>query len=154
LPLAQEPLDVLQQALTAELGKPLNILAIDDMEPVLLMLRDGLSEFGQKVWTALSGRQGLEIFKQHKIDLVICDLGMPGMTGWQVGKAIKQICEEEGVPKTPFILLTGWGGQYEEESKISDAGVDRIVEKPIDLPTLIKNIRILAAADRFEGPPA
>ncbi len=154
LPLAQEPANVLQQALTGELGLKMNILAIDDMEPVLLMLRDGLTEFGQTVWTALSGQQGIEIFKEQDIDLVICDLGMPGMTGWQVGRAIKEICEQKRVPKTPFILLTGWGGQFEEGAKISESGVDRIVEKPVDLPTLMKNIRIFSQGGQPRGVPA
>ncbi|MGO9568692.1 MAG: PAS domain S-box protein [Desulfomonilaceae bacterium] len=119
----------------------LRILAIDDMQLLLSMLKEGLAEHGQIVFTALSGREGLEIFKNKPVDLVICDLGMPELNGWQVGKAIRHICKEKGVPKTPFILLTGWAGQFDEEQKMIESGVDAIVEKPVDITKLIEIIR-------------
>ena len=45
------------------------------------------------------------------------------MNGWEVGKAIRMICQEGGIPKTPFILLTGWGGQALEKEKIIESSV-------------------------------
>jgi PAS domain S-box-containing protein len=119
----------------------LRILAIDDMQLLLSMLKEGLAELGQTVLTALSGREGLELFKHQEVDLVICDLGMPELNGWQVGKAIKNICGEKGVPKTPFILLTGWAGQFDEEQKMIESGVDAVVEKPVDITKLVAVIR-------------
>jgi PAS domain S-box-containing protein len=119
----------------------LRILAIDDMQLLLSMLKEGLTEQGQTVFTALSGREGLELFKNRPVDLVICDLGMPELNGWQVGKAIKKICKDKGVPKTPFILLTGWAGQFDEEQKMIESGVDAIVEKPVDITKLVEIIR-------------
>ena len=119
----------------------LRILAIDDMQLLLSMLKEGLTEQGQTVFTALSGREGLELFKNRPVDLVICDLGMPELNGWQVGKAIKKICKDKGVPKTPFILLTGWAGQFDEEEKMIESGVDAIVEKPVDITKLVEIIR-------------
>jgi PAS domain S-box-containing protein len=117
--------------------RKLRILVIDDMESLGTVLSDGLTAFGQTVVTALTGREGLELFKTGSVDLVICDLGMPGMNGWQVGKGIKDICGERAVPKTPFILLTGWGGQIDELDRISEADVQAIVEKPVDMPKLM-----------------
>jgi CheY-like chemotaxis protein len=76
--------------------------------------------------------------------MVICDLGMPGMNGWEVGKAIRAICRERGLPKTPFILLTGWGGQELEQEKIIESAVDAIVEKPIDNKKLMATVRKVA----------
>ena len=61
--------------------------------------------------------------------MVISDLGMPGMSGWDVGKAIRSICREKGIPKPPFILLTGWGGQELEKEKIAESGVDAVVSQ-------------------------
>ncbi len=119
----------------------LRILAIDDMQLMLSMLKEGLTDQGQTVFTALSGREGLELFKNKPVDLVICDLGMPELNGWQVGKAIKKICKDKGVPKTPFILLTGWAGQFDEEQKMIESGVDAIVEKPVDIIKLVEIIR-------------
>jgi len=119
----------------------LRILAIDDMQLMLSMLKEGLTDQGQTVFTALSGREGLELFKNKPVDLVICDLGMPELNGWQVGKAIKKICKDKGLPKTPFILLTGWAGQFDEEQKMIESGVDAIVEKPVDIIKLVEIIR-------------
>ena len=119
----------------------LKILAIDDIQLLLGMLKEGLTEYGQTVFTASSGLEGLELFKHKEVDLVICDLGMPELNGWQVGKAIKKICKEKGVPKTPFILLTGWAGQFDEDQKMIESGVDAIVEKPIDIAKLVEIIR-------------
>ena len=79
----------------------------------------------------------IEIFKQNKIDVVICDLVMPGMDGWKVGQAIASICAERGESKTRFILLTGWGGQTMEQELIRKFGVDALLEKPIDIKKLL-----------------
>jgi len=110
----------------------LRILVIDDVEPITTMLSEMLVEFGHDVVACLSGEQALEVFRKQSIDLVICDLGMPGMTGWEVGKSIRETCEQWGTEKVPFILLTGWGGQLDERTKIEEAGVDAVLEKPLD----------------------
>jgi len=117
------------------------VLVIDDMRAVLDLLKTGLTRSGHVVVTALSGLQGVEIFREDPIDIVICDLGMPGINGWEVGKRITSICEERGIPKIPFILLTGWGGQKTETEKIAESGVDAVVEKPINMGNLRKMIQ-------------
>jgi CheY-like chemotaxis protein len=118
------------------ISKGLRILAIDDVEPITNMLAELLCEFGHEVRSCTSGEDGVQIFNEQSIDLVICDLGMPGMDGWEVGKAIKGICEKSGKPKVPFILLTGWGAQLGEEARIVESGVDAVLEKPLDLSRL------------------
>ena len=123
------------------------LLIIDDMEPILTMLGDGLKEMGQTVYSAVSGKEGIEIFSRTPIDLVICDLGMPDMNGWQVGETIKSMCRQKGVPKTPFILLTGWGEQLDDERKIADSGVNRIMGKPVAFSELFQAIQ-----DLFPSP--
>ena len=75
------------------------------------------------------------------MDLVICDLGMPGMSGWEVGSMVRSICREKGIPKTPFILLTGWGGQSLPRGKIAESGIDSVLEKPVDRPKLFGTIQ-------------
>lgn len=116
---------------------PLRILAVDDMEMLVELLRDGLSEYGHTVYTALSGEEALQLFNEHEIDLVISDLGMPNMTGWELGKEIMRLCQARKIPKVPFILLTGWGNQQGEEQKIIESGVDEVVMKPIDLSKIM-----------------
>jgi len=85
----------------------------------------------------------LDILKENPVDLVICDLEMPGISGWEVGKRIRSLCEERDIPKTPFILLTGWGGQKTEAEKIAESGVDAVVEKPINIGNLREIVRKL-----------
>jgi CheY-like chemotaxis protein len=102
---------------------------------------------GHTVFRALSGPEGLAIFKKETVGFALCDLGMPGMTGWDVGKAIRYICQETGITKPPFVLLTGWGGQEQEREKITASGVDAVLAKPIDPAALISTVREIA--DRF-----
>lgn len=122
----------------SELGRPLKILLADDLAPVLRTLRDGLLLHGHEVTAVLSGRKALELFRIQSFDAVICDLGMPEMNGWEIGREIKQFCEKSGIPKTPFVLVTGWPGDRYEKQRLVESGVDRIVEKPVDTKTLLE----------------
>jgi CheY-like chemotaxis protein/nitrogen-specific signal transduction histidine kinase len=153
LPLSVRPKEEPQTVPAEELGGKLNVLLIDDMEPVLRMLQEGLELNGHKVYAALSGKKALEMFKQRKIDVVICDLGMPEMNGWQVGKAIKEYCLEKGIPKTPFVLITGWSGQQNATGRIAESAVDTVVEKPVELSKLLDvTRRILRERGPANGP--
>ena len=92
-------------------------------KPLPQVLGDGLSELGQTIFTASSGIEAIEIFKTTPVDLVLCDLGMPEMNGWQVASAIKSICAEKGMPKTPFVLITGWDREVTEDNMAAQSGV-------------------------------
>ena len=124
--------------------KPLAILVIDDTEVLVEVIRDGLEAFGHTVFTALSGEEGLAIFRNHPVDLVICDLGLLGMNGWEVGEAVKDLCSARKVPKPPFVILTGWSDQSGEKEKIVKSGVDRVIQKPVDMSKLLAVISSLA----------
>ena len=140
-PLAEslpEPTEALPQPGTEP---RLTILAIDDTEGITDFLKTALHTHGHTVLTAASGEEGIEIFKQKHADLVICDLGMPGMTGWEVGTRVSAICQERGVSKTPFILLTAWANQELESEKIARSGADAVVAKPLDMKAMLKVIR-------------
>jgi two-component system, cell cycle sensor histidine kinase and response regulator CckA len=131
----------------SRVGIGLRILVIDDVEPITKMLSELLTEFGHEVITSLSGEQGIQLFGEQSVDLVICDLGMPDMSGWEVGAKIRNICAERHVQKPPFILLTGWGGQAEEETKMEESGVDAVVEKPLD-PSRLQSVILELAESR------
>ena len=119
------------------------ILVVDDLEPLLRILKHGLTKRGQKVLTASSGEEALKLFEENEFDVVICDLAMPHMSGWQVGAKIIDLCLSKGIPKTPFVLLTGWGGQVDRPERIAKSGVDAVVEKPMDIPRLLDVVREL-----------
>jgi PAS domain S-box-containing protein len=119
----------------------LTLLVIDDVELMAETMKEGLGSYGNSVFDALSGEQGLEIFESQTVDAVVCDLGMPGMNGWQVGARIKEICLKKGLPKPPFIILTGWADQIAEIEKIHESGVDAVIEKPVVTNKLLELIK-------------
>lgn len=147
LPLAHQPVTKTEQLSTGAAVVPLTILVIEDELYIAALLERILAKAGHRVFKSLSGREGLAIFDKESVDLVLCDLGMPGMNGWDVGKAIRLVCREKGIPKPPFVLLTGWGGQELEREKIAESGTDAVVAKPIDSAALLATVR--EAASRF-----
>jgi CheY-like chemotaxis protein len=78
--------------------------------------------------------------KTRPVDLVLCDLNMPGMNGWEVGKRIFGMCQEMGVPNPPFVLLTAWGIETLDKTKMYESRVEAILEKPVDIKDLIRII--------------
>jgi PAS domain S-box-containing protein len=101
-----------------------NIIVIDDEEMVRNILVNLLAQCGHNVFKASSGKEGLDIFYKEMIDLVFTDLGMPGMSGWEVAKSIKAKDS-----KVPVALITGWGIQIDDE-KMKESGADLILNKP------------------------
>ena len=148
LPLIKEEPKPPRTEKTPATVQQLTVLAIDDEEAILDLLKNALSRNNCEVFTALSGEKGLDIFKENPVDLVICDLGMPGMTGWEVGKRIRAICEERGIKKTPFMLLTGWGGQKTEVAKMTVSAVDVVMEKPLNIKNMWEVVRKVVEKSR------
>jgi signal transduction histidine kinase/CheY-like chemotaxis protein len=117
---------------------PLRILLIDDDPSVRRTMADLLQEVGHSVVVAEGGTEGLAHLGRGRVDLVITDLGMPGITGWEVARAVKSV-----TPHPPIILLTGWGERPASHSEHA-ALVDRILGKPVGLHDLLSAIRDLA----------
>lgn len=115
---------------------PRKVLVIDDQEFVAELYTKGLIMLGHDVRFATSGTDGLSIFYAHQPDVVICDLTMPEMNGWQVGRIIKEYVVAKHLNKPLFIMTTGWGISDELE-EIERAGVDLVLQKPVDLKTII-----------------
>jgi PAS domain S-box-containing protein len=101
--------------------EPLRILAVEDEPEVLDVLRAMLSAAGHTVFTAASGREALELFEHETVDLVLTDLGMPGMTGLALAEQLKQR------RAIPILLLTGWADELDAATAPS---VDLVVAKP------------------------
>lgn len=140
-PLASELLETTKTSPAENPGRRLTILVIDDTQAITELMQSVLTSSGHIVHTALTGKEGLSIFEANDIDAVVCDLGMPEMNGWEVGKKIRSMCKERGVPKTPFVLLTAWSGQEMEEEKMERSGVDAVVGKPLRIGNILEVIR-------------
>ncbi len=107
------------------------ILVIDDEEAVRDILSRMLKTKGHQVVVASNGEEGIERFRSEPFDLVFTDLGMPKLSGWEVGKAIKGIN-----PKVPIAMITGWGVELDGE-KLTESGIDLIVPKPFNFDQVI-----------------
>ncbi|MFI5342380.1 MAG: response regulator [Candidatus Methylomirabilales bacterium] len=117
------------------------ILVVDDNPGLLETLATMLEEAGLKVLPAESGEVALRLLDQSPVDLVLTDLGMPGLTGWQVAEAVKA-----KAPWTPVVLLTGWGEQAVNEETRRRAFVDRILFKPVQRTVLLNMVATMTTA--------
>ena len=98
---------------------------------------------GQAVRIADSGAKALKMLDDGPVDLVITDLGMPQMNGWELAEAIKA-----WAPWTPVVVLTGWGEQGVQAETRRQVFVDRCLFKPVQLRVLMANIAILTEPAR------
>ncbi len=103
------------------------ILVVDDEADVREVLADVLHAQGHSVTLAGGGQEALACLERDPFDLVITDLGMPDVNGWDVARAVK--AGREGLP---VLLLTGWSDAVE-----SGVGrVDAVIKKPFDMTKL------------------
>jgi CheY-like chemotaxis protein len=110
------------------------ILVLDDDQEILGILRDMIRLKGHKVTATDDGKKALELIQEQDFDLVLTDLGMPEISGWEVAREVKS-----KNPQVPVILITGWGTQYEDED-LSDRGVDLVLSKPFSWERLLDAI--------------
>ena len=108
----------------------MRILAVEDEPEILDVIRAVLTHAGHTVVTAASGREALELFSREAVDLVVTDLGMPGMTGLVLAGELKSR------RPVPIILLTGWAEELDDHV----GPVDVIVAKPFNRERLLEAI--------------
>ena len=118
-----------------ETERSFTILVIDDDDRVRTLLRDILVFGGHQVIEASDGILGMKYLEEGKFDMVLTDLGMPVMNGWEVAKWVKR-----KTPQTPVGLITGWGINLEEE-KIKESGVDLIIGKPFQVSEILEAVK-------------
>ena len=133
-------------------NRALTVLVVDDEPAIVKLLESWTKKRGYRAVSALSGADALHLYNETSVDVVVCDLGMPGMSGWEVGRRIREICEERGVPKTPFIILTGWRGEKIAAVKIIESGVDAVAEKPLNMRALFEIIEQTVDRRTEESP--
>ena len=121
---------------------PRRILVIDDDADVRETTADLLATEGHRVSQAASGAEGVSMFRAQRHDVVFTDLGMPGMTGWEVAEAIKALDAA-----TPIVLLTGWADEIGQA--VHQRGcVDQIAGKPLDLAAVAPLIATAPVRER------
>ena len=89
---------------------------IDDEPNILKMMKLWFEDSDVDLCTAGTAQKGLEAIRQERYDVILCDFGMDDMNGLEVGKAHQDLCRIAGIPKTPFMLLTGLDTQLDTEA--------------------------------------
>jgi signal transduction histidine kinase len=108
---------------------PRRILVVDDNPDIAETMAELLRLEDHEVSLAYNGYQALELFKATTPDVVLLDVGMPGMTGHQVAQAIRALPEGK---HTLLIAITGWG-QTQDKEKALQAGFDYHFTKPVSI---------------------
>ena len=122
---------------------PSRFLVVDDEDFVRELLREILEGEHCEVHVAESGAVALSLFSEMKFDGVFTDVGMPGMSGWELAREIRQVN-----PQVPIAVITGWGeavGSNEQRAM----GVNWVVAKPFTadrIAELVHEINRFAAA--------
>jgi PAS domain S-box-containing protein len=132
LPIEREGVEKLPDISIVEKRRRARVLVIDDEEPVRSILARTLSQVKHEVTVAENGEEGIRLFKEKEFDIVLTDLGMPGMSGWEVCRMIKQIR-----PRTPVGMITGWGMEF-GKSKLEEYGLDFLIPKPFEFNQILK----------------
>ncbi|MCC7008273.1 MAG: response regulator [Acidobacteria bacterium] len=105
------------------------VLVVDDNEDAASMLQSLLELRGHTVWTARNGADALRLAEQSPPDVVLLDIGLPGMDGFEVAAALRR----SRTGATMFLVaLTGWGSDH-DRVRARDAGFDAHVTKPAEL---------------------
>ena len=111
---------------------PSRFLVVDDNRDAADSLGLLLRFLGADVQVAHHGREALDAFESYRPGMVLLDIGMPEMDGYQVARAIRSRNAGRSVP---IVALTGWG-QDEDRRRAREAGFDHHLIKPPDLDAL------------------
>ena len=125
------------------------VLVVDDELELLHVIEESLSVAGHMVTTASSGLDGIARFREGSYDLVLTDLGMADVSGWEVARAVRS----EGDRSVVLGLVTGWGATISEEM-VANHQVDFVVAKPFDVQDLIARVNRAVEARVIPGSSA
>ena len=123
---------------------PLRILVIDDNRDAAASLAMLLETMGAEVCVAHDGARGLIEYQKFRPLVVLLDIGMPGMDGYEVARRLRSLQEQ---PRACIVALTGWG-QDEDRRRVREAGFDHHLVKPADIDALQTLIAAIQDAPR------
>jgi DNA-binding response OmpR family regulator len=113
------------------------ILLVEDEQKIADTLKSGLSEQGYEVQTAYDGKLGHRLFQSQPFDMVVLDINLPGINGYQLCKMIRS---ED--PHIPVIMLTALSS-LPDKMEGYDSGADDYLTKPFEFKELLMKIRVL-----------
>jgi GAF domain-containing protein/CheY-like chemotaxis protein len=125
--------------------RALRCLVVDDEEAVGSVLADAIESAGHRATMVTGGTEAIARFRAEPYDVVLTDLAMPRVSGWQVARAVKQLA-----PRVPVFLVTGFGVELSPEERRVH-GVDHVLVKPLQIQEILD---ALAEVARNSAPPA
>ncbi|MEW4568175.1 response regulator [Tautonia sp. JC769] len=151
LPLADapEPADPAPLPSDADQDQRRHVLLVEDNRDMARALQRLLEEQGHRVDTAYDGPSGLESAERLEPEVVVLDIGLPGLDGFELARRLRKL---PSLAETRLIALSGYGERRDRDRAIA-AGIDHHLTKPIDVADLDRLIRI-APASRPNGQGA
>jgi CheY-like chemotaxis protein len=133
LPVESEPaaLSAMPAAPTPD-GRHLRILVVEDNRDSADSLRMLLELYGYEVTVAYSGPEGLRAAERWRPDVILCDIGLPGLDGYGVASRLRQ---NPSTAAARLIAVTGYGGEFDRR-RTKEAGFDGHMVKPVEPETL------------------
>jgi GAF domain-containing protein/CheY-like chemotaxis protein len=126
----------------------LRCLVVDDEESVGAVIGDVLEALGHNAVVLTDGTAAIERLREERFDAVFTDLAMPGVSGWQVARAVK-----DKSPEVPVFVVTGFGVELSVEERRAH-GVAAIFSKPLNIEDLVNAVaqvvRMRAEHERLE----
>lgn len=119
---------------------PLRVLLVEDDDDNRELMAEVLASCGYEVLSASSGQDGLKTLAERSIDVLVTDVGMPGMGGLEVAKAAKAIA-----PTVPVVIVTGWA-ERQDIASARGKHVDAVLIKPVEPDALAQAVSDVAQA--------
>ena len=123
--------------------RALRILVVDDNVDSAETLAEQLPLWGHEARLAHDGPQALAVAREFSPEVILLDIGLPGMDGFEVARQIRA----EKMPVLQLLAMTGYG-QDEDRQQARDAGFDGHLVKPVDPDTLQKTLGAIADGPR------
>lgn len=117
----------------------MKILVVDDEIHIRTLLKITLEMVGYEVDMAADGQEALEIIGVQIPDLILLDIKMPILNGWQVCERVKT---DEKTKHVPIIMVTAFGHK-EARQRSLDLGADEFIPKPFETPVILETIKKL-----------
>jgi CheY-like chemotaxis protein len=125
------------------------ILLVDNDPQVMNILGEMMADAGHHVIPVAGGAEALRVFVRGGFDVVMTNIGMPGMNGWELAERLR-----ERDPHVPLIFITGWGLHEQDQARCRGLGVSSLLFKPVRPAELHNSVQqALAKAARSGAVP-
>jgi two-component system response regulator HydG len=135
--------DVASQVPLSTSPDAITVLVVDDERSNLESLEKIFQREGMRVLTAIDAKHALDLLRQHRVHVVLTDLMMPGTTGLELLRAVKELA-----PESEVVLMTAYGSVEAAVTAMRDGAYD-FVEKPLKRHSIVKSVRKAAEKQKL-----